>query len=416
MLLGAQNSFDRCIVLEPSNRAGYMGRARVEYYREDFAAAEVWARKAVDCGNRRDFEDFDALYLVMECSVLQAKVDVALKVVDEIRRIVPDQAEVRDFAAERLARVGLQLMNAKVFGAAVSVLQACSAIAPQHEGISNLVRVNLLAAQAHQELERLQNDSAIPKPVWGLGLLAVGMYTGEFESEHAKDQFKQNVFSALGEIPPHVIRDALQRIQQRYPNIWQCNDKYLGEVLRIVSEGARSQLAAKKEQGCFSADTPVITPRGRVPICNLRQGDVVLGFEPATGAVWGTVEALRCVRRPLMSIRTDLGTVRVTSGHLFLSVARGRVAAGSLYVGETVSAVDASGDVVLVTIQEVLPASTSSEMAYNVYLDSTSNFVAGSLCVCSYGFLPGLRDALRRLRYTWRSLLFGASAPCYKLT
>lgn len=410
MLLSAQSSFDRCISLEPSNRAGYMGRAKVEYYRNNFAGAETWARKAIDCDDRNDFEDFDSLHMVMECRVLQANIDGAVQIIEEVRKVVPDQPEMRAFAAERLAGVGLQLMKAKFFPAAVAVLKACSSIAPQHDGITELVRVNLHAAQAHEELERLKDDPAIPKPVWGLGVLAVGIYTDEFESEQRKDQFFQNVLSALDSIPAHMTRDALQRMRQRYPNIWQCNDKLLGEVLRVASENASSQLVSQQQQGCFASETAVITPAGRFPISSVRVGDMVLGFDPTLGPVWGTVESVRRVRRRLTYVRTDLAVVRVTPDHLFLSAARGLVAARRLYPGEHILAVDGTAATRTV-VREVGHASGEVEDAYNLYLDSASNFVAGGLCTCSFGFLPNLRDGVRRLRYAAGGLTRGDRLP-----
>lgn len=406
MLLGAQRSFDRCIALEPSNRAGYMGRAKIEYYRNDFAAAETWARKAVECDDLHDFEDFDSLHMVMECRVLQANIDGAVRIIEEVRKVVPDQPEVQAFAAEKLAGVGLQLMNAKVFPAAVAVLKACSSIAPQHEGITELVRVNLHAAEAHEELERMKEDPGIPKPVWGLGVLAVGMYTDEFESEQLQQQFFQTVLSALDEVPAHMIRDALQRTRRRYPNIWQCNDTLLGEVLRVASDNASSQLVSRQQQGCFAGETTVITPGGRFPISSVCVGDLVLGFDPKLGPVWGTVESVRRIRCSLTYVRTDNEVVRVTPNHLFLSATRGLVAARGLYPGEQILAVDGTGAVIRTVVRDVGRASEVVEDAYNLYLNSASNFVAGGLCTCSFGFLPTLRDGVRRVRYAvsglWR--------------
>lgn len=400
MLVAARSAFDRCIAVEPSNRAGYMGRGKIEYYREDFAAAERWGRKAVDCDDVKDFEDFDSLHFVMECCVLQNKVDDAVRVISEVRNLVPEQDEVRLYAAERLAQVGFQLMEAKAFGAAVAVLKACAAIAPDHEGIAELVRTNLHASQAQDELDRLNSDSSIPKPVWGLALWAVGTFTDQFESEQVQDELFQSVLAGLDMVPPSVLVSALVRVQQRYSNVWSTQDKVFRQVLDLARESSRhqNQLVRHQQQGCFGAETEVVTPSGAVSIAAIRVGDTVLGLGPGhgRGPIWCTVRRIRKVRRPLLLLETTSTQVRVTAGHLIHVTERKLVAAGKLRPGQELLLAAHEGHAAVVS---VVGGSTEAEDCFNLYLDRAGSFVvSGGLCTSSYGWLPGVREALLRAR------------------
>ena len=412
MLVAARSAFDRCVALEPSNRAGYMGRAKIEYYREDFEAAERWGRKAIDCDDVKDFEDFDSLHFVMECCVLQNKVDDAVRVISEVRDIVPEQDEVRIYAAERLAQVGFQLMTAKAFGAAVVVLKACAAIAPDHEGIGELVRVNLHASQAHEELERLNSDPSIPKPVWGLAVWAVGTFTDEFESEEVKDELFQNVLTGLDMVPPTLLRSALVRVQQRYSNVWNTQDKVFNQVLELAREASSHQdhLVRQQQQGCFGAETQVVTPSGSVAIATIQVGDTVLGLDPGRGPMWCTVRRVRKVQRALLLLETTTAQVRVTPGHLIHVAGHRLVAAGKLRPGEELVVAAHEGHEGRAAVVSVVEGSTEPEDCFNLYLDRAGSFiVAGGLCTSSYGWLPGVRAELLRVR-----MAFGAVSEAFR--
>jgi tetratricopeptide (TPR) repeat protein len=418
MLVAARSSFDRCIAVEPSNRAGYVGRGKIEYYREDFAAAERWGRKAIDCDDVRDFEDFDSLHFVMECCVLQNKLDDAVRVIAEVRDLVPQQDEVRVYAAERLAQVGFRLMEVKAFGAAVAVLKACAAIAPDHEGIAELVSANLHASEAHEELDRLKSDPSIPEPVWGLALWGVGTFTDEFESERVQDELFQNVLAGLDMVPPATLRSALIRIQQRYSNVWNTQEKVFGQVLDLAKESSRQQNQMvrhhqQQQQGCFGAETEVVVPRGSAPIATVQVGDTVLGLDPGRGPVWCTVRRVRRVRRPLLILETTRARVRVTSGHLIHLTDSRLVPAGRLRTGDTLALAGQDGIGGSAVVLSLAGDSAGPDDCFNIYLDRAASFVlSGGLCTSSYGWMPAARAALLRVRVAVLRAFDIWSRPC----
>lgn len=389
-----------------------MGRAKIEYYREDFAAAERWGRKAVDCDDVQYFEDFESLHFVMECCVLQGKMDDAVRVIGQVQKIVPAQDEVRLYAAEQLARVGFQLMEAKAFGAAVAVLKACAAIAPDHEGIADLVRANLHASEAHEELERLNSDPSIPKPVWGLALWAVGTFTDEFESETVQEELFQNVLTGLDMVPPATLRSALVRVKQRYSNVWNTQEKVFGQVLDLATESSRRQNQMvryqQQQQGCFGAETEVSTPNGPLPIASVQVGDTVRGVDPQGQSLWCTVRRIRHVRRPLMALKTSRGWIRVTSGHLIHVAGHNLVPAGRLRPGDELLVADRAATEEGVTVLAATEAPPELDDCFNLYLDRAPSFVVtGGICASSYGWLPRVRAMLLRVRAAVRGVFGG---------
>lgn len=69
-----------------------------------------------------------------------------------------------------------------------------------------------------------------------------------------------------------------------------------------------------KGGGCFPAGTPIRTPRGEVAIESLKPGDVVLSGQGGPT----DIEATFVTRAPVLSVETDVGTLRTTAEHPLL--------------------------------------------------------------------------------------------------
>lgn len=244
LLLAAKEAFDRCIHLAPSNRVGYLGRAKVEYYREDFASARSWARKAAGADGKADFEDFPALALVVETHVLQGEVDKAAAVIREIQALTPPQPEVRAYAVEQFVRFGLMMMKAKAFRPAVEIFTACRGFLPDDPALKGLVEANLTAANGYSEFERAKVDEQLLPVTRALAIWAVGLYAGEFEDEATSRQFLDKVVEAIDTFPTWQIAAQLRRLRDHYPSIWLCQDKILGQMLSVADGSGRGASAA----------------------------------------------------------------------------------------------------------------------------------------------------------------------------
>ena len=243
LLLAAKEAFDRCIQLAPANRVGYLGRAKVEYYREDFTSARNWARKAAGADGKADFEDFPSLALVVETHVLQGEAEKAAAVIREIQALTPPQPEVRAFAVEQFVRFGLMMMKAKAFRPAVEIFTACRAFLPDEPALKNLVEANLTAANGYSEFERANADEQLLPVTRALAMWAVGLYAGEFEDEAASRKFLDKVIEAIDTFPAWQIAAQLRRLRDHYRGIWLCQDKILGQMLS-VSEGNSGRSSA----------------------------------------------------------------------------------------------------------------------------------------------------------------------------
>jgi tetratricopeptide (TPR) repeat protein len=262
LLLTAKEAFDKCIQLAPANRVGYYGRAKIEYYRENFAAARSWARKAAAADGKADFEDFPALSLVVETHVLQGQADQAAAVIREIQALTPSQPEVRAYAAEQFIRLGLMMMEAKAFRHAVEIFTACRGFLPDEPQLKRLVDSNLTAANGWAEFERAKDDEQLLPVTRGLAVWSVGLYTGEFEDERASKKFFDDVIEAMDTVPTSQIAVQLRRLRDRYPAIWKCQDKILPELLAAVDGSRNSVGNSQRDVARASQDSTELSSGG----------------------------------------------------------------------------------------------------------------------------------------------------------
>jgi tetratricopeptide (TPR) repeat protein len=239
-LLAARDAFDRCIDISPDSRTGYFGRARVAYFQRNWEQARRWAQKSVDAGGPADFEDYPALALMAETHILQGDATSAATVIRKVQNIVPDQPEVKAFAAEQFIHFGILLMKFRAFQPAVEIFNACKGLHPDESQLRELIDVNLLAANAYSENERLQNDYDFLPVTKGLAVWSVATYGGEFEENEAEGkQLLDNVIEAFDTFDIHTVKRQLTMLRSRYPNIWKVQKEFLDNLMNFATEAER---------------------------------------------------------------------------------------------------------------------------------------------------------------------------------
>ena len=256
-LLAARDAFNRCIEVSPTMRAGYYGRARLSYYRENWGKARTWAQKSIDAGGVPDFEDYPAMALIAETHILQGEPAAAARVIRAIEGITPDQPEVKAYAAEQFIRLGLMFMQGKRFEYAVEIFKACKSLHPEEDQLEALINSNLLAANAYSEYERLKNDDSLLPVAKGLALWSVAHYAGEFDDDEPQgEQFLGNVLKALDSFPARTVKAQLRLIRSKYPSVWKSQAKFLNGLVKVANEAdggtaiAHSGGTAVEEAGC----------------------------------------------------------------------------------------------------------------------------------------------------------------------
>ncbi|WP_081752883.1 polymorphic toxin-type HINT domain-containing protein [Kallotenue papyrolyticum] len=149
------------------------------------------------------------------------------------------------------------------------------------------------------------------------------------------------------------------------------------DVAKVVTKSDKAADAAKviAKTGCsFSADTPVATIEGAVPIGAIEVGEQVLAYDEATGTTGSyTVTAVLVHADPVITYLTIAGEeVATTPEHPFYPRERTWVEAGSLWVGAQVRRADGSYGVVQAIRVEARP-----HIMYNLTVATAHTFFVG---------------------------------------
>lgn len=227
----AEQSFQRCVAAHPNNRIGYLGVARVAYFQEDWARTREWARRAADALGTPSFEDFEPLFLVVEACILAGELDDVHPITEEIRRITPPQAEVRQYVATHFARIATMLMRARAYEPARQVFAHARTFAPDDPQLVDIMQTNQRVLDAQNQLDAISKDPAVIRPIKALALWAWMSFTEAFESEDKSKEVFSRVIDAFDSSSPADLRASMRRFKEVYGELYQCQDRVLDDIL-----------------------------------------------------------------------------------------------------------------------------------------------------------------------------------------
>ncbi len=170
--------------------------------------------------------------------------------------------------------------------------------------------------------------------------------------------------------------DAVAFVATKGRGIGAATTRYGEDAASALTRGADDVAAgARSCVHSFSADTPVATPDGPVPIAELDVGDEVSALDPETGQV-----AAHAVTATFVHDDPTTGTVTVageaiatTPGHRFLTTERGWVEAHDLRAGEHVPSIGGGSGMVGSITWERGPATM-----YDLTVETVHTFAVGS--------------------------------------
>jgi predicted lipid-binding transport protein (Tim44 family) len=138
-----------------------------------------------------------------------------------------------------------------------------------------------------------------------------------------------------------------------------------------------------KGGGCFPDGTLVSTPRGGIPIETLQTGDAVLAVDARGDTIETSIENVHRTRSALLRFETDRGMLRTTREHPLLSRAGEFHLAGELKAGDEIMAWR-NGRLMPATIQQIT-ATDQEVVVYNLQVGEPHTFVADGFVVHNKG-------------------------------
>ncbi|MEK6742235.1 MAG: polymorphic toxin-type HINT domain-containing protein [Nitrospirota bacterium] len=143
--------------------------------------------------------------------------------------------------------------------------------------------------------------------------------------------------------------------------------------------------------GCFRVGTPVLTPRGEVPIEQVLPGDTVIAVDEHGQQVPSLVRSTHATRSPHLVIRTTQGDLTTTTEHPLARASGSFLQAGELVPGDAILKwKDGHSTPAYVTGIELLAVDA---MVYNLTVEGPHTFIAGGFVVHNKGGGGGYRSS-----------------------
>lgn len=137
-----------------------------------------------------------------------------------------------------------------------------------------------------------------------------------------------------------------------------------------------------KGGGCFPAGTEVATPGGNADIERLVPGDAVVSVTDKGTIIQSVVRKVFLTRSPLLTVKTDFGTLRTTAEHPVLLANGGFLPAGQLAAGERIL-LKRGGELMAATVRGKW--TEEEEEVFNLEVDEPHTFIADGFVVHNKG-------------------------------
>jgi tetratricopeptide (TPR) repeat protein len=240
----ALSAFAEVVKLEPFHSDAWLMRARAEFRLGRHDAAWTSAERAVAADGKIDIGDLEALFFMVELTILTKHPERVPATTARIAKVTGDNPDARDYATNRLLSLVNQLIELKAFQPALRLQDAASTLDPGNTEIRT-VRDKLRGlVGSFSEFDRFQNDEAIP----GVLRVAVAMWLADRVGEDFDASARSNIKQHLPEWARRnaaECRNGIASIQRTYPAIAE----QVAGPLNSLFQVAGSKVAAGASAG-----------------------------------------------------------------------------------------------------------------------------------------------------------------------
>lgn len=158
--------------------------------------------------------------------------------------------------------------------------------------------------------------------------------------------------------------------------------------------------------GCFTLDTPILTPTGWQALGKIEPDHEILSYDPGSERVISrpvtAVKHYGLRRLWLLQTRNHAKPIKSTWSHPFMT-SRGWKWTCALRLGDEFHEYSENGDIQLNVIESITPSDHYEPVCNLITFKQHNYFVQGAL-VHNFGYMRGLRSILSDLAYRFRDV------------
>ena len=218
--------------LDDSNSEAISGVVHSYIKENKISEAIDFLNEDIEKDNKLDFEDFFALFKLLECYIIKNDMSDLKRTLEDIKKIAPEDEESKSFISWKLGKLAAELYDMGIYEETKEVLEICLKLTPNIALIQELYKQVDLFVEAN----KLMNDDNIYGPS------KVPIYNYFFGGK-LDEETKNEIFQKLEErlktsIGKEYFKGGVQKIKERYPMLY--NEPVINEIYtKLVRESSQ---------------------------------------------------------------------------------------------------------------------------------------------------------------------------------
>lgn len=261
-LRNAHRCFVEVIERQSFHSDAWLMRARAELRLGMHDAAWTSAEKSVTADDKEDMGDFDAIFFMLELTILTDKPERTPGIIGRIKTLTGGNDDARQYAVGRILSLVNDLVEMNAWTPALQLQEAALQLDPGNEKIKGVRDSIATMVGAMREFDTLREDNAVPPILQAM----VALWLAEANDQKIEAATKDNLHTNLATwivSEPAACREAIAHIRRRYPNTAARFKETLTRILGIVPSapsGSTPQTpAAAGNSGCILIPLLVLT-------------------------------------------------------------------------------------------------------------------------------------------------------------
>jgi len=247
----ARSRYRKAFTLDPQSTAPYLAIARTYMEEKKYDQALNWVEKNVRSIESPTFEDFDAMFYLLNIHGRVGNSKKVMEVAKRIEDLVPDDDDVKQYVATKFAQTATELIKSKFFKASKQFLNLASKFDSDCKDLDELHEKVDTIIEAEAMWKNIEKDSNIIKPIKTLAALKFVHYSGH-KSDDEYESGVKSVIKKLDNFTPPEIKRSIEILKYSYTHYYNLDR----DLWKRIVHGSRPESTHGRDIGYSPDEEP----------------------------------------------------------------------------------------------------------------------------------------------------------------
>lgn len=233
----AEKLYIKAYEIEENDKESVKWLINLYWNQKKYYKAEKFLKEDIYRDGILDFSDFQSFTKLLETYIMMDEVGDLLKVINDMKKIIPNDVESRYNVAWEFARMGAILQDADRYNYAEVFYKYSKSIATLEE--SHQIEKRIKISKSYKLIENLLNDDKVIREV--KGPLITYFHHDKFEEDTLKNVWENftNTLDIFNREAIDLLNDSILRIKSYYNELYEEKKELYNESLLILQRNKK---------------------------------------------------------------------------------------------------------------------------------------------------------------------------------